>query len=446
MICKRKTNSGTKLDVDLPILIKRKYGYPATAYRSNFEDWAEGNTGDNTYVYDEFDIPSDPSECDATSCPSFLGYDVVTNAGVTVPQWTLDLLGDYSQYFSGGIRFYGKTFAAGDAGLAFTVEIADSTADLGVSSDTYDLEFSQEAPDSLPYTIDLTQAPSSVTGGGWGKATTGMAVRIELSAPPTGQIGFSTFDLFENFEEVGNSQVIKAYCLDGLSLNRTHTLVESPCKEVHKYSDEAIELSFTIQSETPDIYELQPNTVVEEGLVPSFKTAKRTAQAFTDPNTGANYARVTLPSITSDVCAPLDVLVTSQCVSGGPRILKQLTVDSPNQEIQLDMFYVARGLYDSTITNAILLHPSYVGEEVCVDYYDDVNGRKVLETDEYQNVEIELYLNSRDSDGKIKTTKFPAAFVTTLNDAMGKEDAKTIEATFQIPARNGRFLETYTTI
>lgn len=66
-VAQRKVNHILGLDKNLPLKLRKKFKRPEDAYRSNFNDWTKGNTGDVTYAYNEFDIPSATDACRSSS-------------------------------------------------------------------------------------------------------------------------------------------------------------------------------------------------------------------------------------------------------------------------------------------------------------------------------------------------------------------------------------------
>lgn len=443
MLTERKKNNFQSLDKNLPLKFRKLLPRPDSALRKSFEDFTQETSGDYVYTYVDYNRPTDAIQCSSGTCPNTLGtLNAAPQGGaVALAQLTLSLSGDYSELFNGIIRFFVETNNVADANAVVHVEIADTVSDLGTNSDDYEITLSGNAPDFLPYLVDLSQAPTTVNGTGWGQATTGVAVRIELDAVPTGTVGFSTFEWYEDLVDINSPKLIKAYCLDGLSLNRTYEVVESPCKELISVTDKAVEFTVTVNSETDDLYEVMVDAQrTDDTTVIERREISKTVTSFTDPVTSVGRGQISLPEISSDVCIPVDVLVTSRCDdNGGSTILREVTNYSPDQEIPVGYFYVARGEYDSSVNNTILVNSDYVDDEVVVDYYVDVTGTKIVETDDFQNVVMSMFWDLEIGDRK-RTYEIPRAVVTAFNRSAALNDNHTWELTIQVPATNGQYL------
>jgi len=443
-VCDRKTNQLQGLDKSLPLQFMKRFRRPEEAIRRSFEDFDQEISGDNTYTFEENNRPADPIICVGGNCGDTQGTLAIQNSGVAVPELTIELSGDFSDLFTGAFRFFVETLNVGDAGATVQVSIGDDVAAIGANDDIYNVTLSQNAPDFLGYIVDLSQTPDSVTGGGWGQSTTGVAIRIELAIVPTGDVGFSTFDWYPSIDDIANPQLIKLYCLDALSINRTYETIESPCQDLISYASKAVEFSVTVQSETDDLYDIMPDAKrTKDTTVILKKSVTKTVTLFTDPSTSQTYGTVGLTEITADVCPPVDVLVTSQCINNGPRVLDQTLVYSADQAVPDGLFYVARGEYDTDVDSRILVNSDLIGEEICVDYYVDTTGTLIEETDDLEFSVGELYWDFKDGNGRVRTIKMLVAVITGLNQSVGQTDAGTWELTVQVPASDGTYLLQY---
>ena len=356
--CQRKTHQVQGLDKDLPIKFRKQYNRPSTATRQNFMNWAFGNTADNIYTADTSRKPYDATSCDGAVCPDLLGSVIIDNTGPTTPYVEYQYNGDYRNLYNGVLRFYLETYNVADVALPIIIEIADTLADLGVNSDTYNLATAQQAPAFLPYTVDLSQVPNAIAGTGWSQSSAGVAIRISINANAVGLVGLSTLDWYEKLSDVASPKLIKAYCLDALSIARTFETVTSPCADLVSITNKAIEFSITIQSETYDLYEIMAGATREVNTTVLNRVLQElTIESWTDPNTGITHGSVGLQDVSTNVCAPIDVLFGTRCADGGAEALTEILIDSPNQELPQNYFQVIRGDYDTNINNRIFLHP-----------------------------------------------------------------------------------------
>lgn len=446
MLCERKSNSIQGLNVKVPLKFRKVSPRSDEVLRRSFIDAFAGDPdvsgGDdgNEYVFENFNRPNDPVVC-ATGCPSTLGTLVGIPADTTPNPLNIifEFNSDLSQLFNGILRFFVQTTDASQAGLTMTVELADSIAELGVNSDEYDVLLSQNAPDYVLYVVDLSQAPDTINGTGWGQSILGSVVRINTQTDES--LGFSTLEWYPDIEDLFSPKLIKAYCLDGLSINRTYEVIEAPCNELISVSSKAIEFSVTVQTETRDLYEVMSDAQVEETSVLESRKAKRLIESFIDPNTGVEFGSIGFAEFTSERCVPTDVLLCDQCGDdGGILILRETPSYNPAQEISNGFFYVARGEYNTQVNNRILVNPSYIGQEVTVDYYVDVAGTKITETNDFKNVVMSIFWDFVSGDNRKRTVEIPLAVVTGFNQTASQTESQTWELTIQVPASDGRFL------
>lgn len=445
MACKRQgfSYSNLKLGGKIKLIRKRKDRSIVSKKLSQFTQY---DLGGSTFTEKLNSAPKDYN-CNAGACNTS-NFQMITVGIGGEAGFELSLSGSYTDLFLGRLAFYAIAMNASDFGKTFYVEIADSQSNLSINSDIYELDLpnpiSGLAPAEGAYYVDLDKVPTSVIGGGWGRANTGVAIRIYTTNTVTNQIGFSTFRWYATAEDSKCTDVTTLDCVEDFSLDVALETIKNICGNGVTVSEITPEASITVNQEFGELNKFLDGASTEYKTVTKFtETDDVTVEALT--HDGRDYGVIRLKEATSDSCAPMEVLI-NRCdpnTGDAQTVLDKKCVGNPDQISNANEFYFMDGTYNPALTDMILVSNTFVGQPACVSYSTDVDTNVTSITDEFTNDPVTVQLALPLSNQKTAYYTLYGVVLSALNLSTSRTENGTRELSLTIGGENGKYAESY---
>ena len=384
-----------------------------------------GGTGVKTY--NSFNVPSNPFGC-STSCLS--GTSTSASAGTSTWQFANNALG--TGITNNTITWLLYAPAAGTYTVNTAIGSSATSAFSITASDQYVYTVVATSAGFYPVTVDLSQLPDLVTGGGYVNAALFTHLQISVTSPVVGA-GVSSISLLESYADLQCAQVIKAFCVDSVTGDNSITNIAQACQKAKASGREAT-VSMTINQITGDLKMLDPGMKkTENASVLKPVTREVVAQSITI--NGEIYAYIDLGTNANiNQCLPVDALIAGLCGPNGKGLqLQRICSDFTGQIIPDGQFVLWNGVNGSTVAGRLLMDDKYIGQKICTSYFTSQTSTKYSASGDMQDLEVSLFVLAGRSDGKTELWEYPDVLLTSgFGPNFSKTDATQTEVEFTV--------------
>lgn len=331
-----------------------------------------------------------------------------------------------SVLFSAGVMYFYAHFPkAGEYDVAVTIgDIKDSTLTNG---DKYTQKVTAVAEGFMPITIDLAVAPSETVGSGWTATTSGIRVKIELSAPKdkseTGaMLGVSSIAFFDDIDELATNEVVKLGCLTGVEGDDTIDALEEQCLGA-KYdtTTSSIERTITASNWTPNVLALNPfmhRTQKTEGFY--IATTEVVAQEE------GEYAVVHLADSYNEECGFIYASISNTCNVADALLTR---INNPNlMNLDERQFQVINSKLKPGADiegSKLYFHKDMVGKVITVSYPRSCEVEEFVANERGINEKrVKMSYTKVQSDGVVEVHVFENVLVTSFPQSISNSDSE----------------------
>lgn len=392
---------------------------------SDYFKVVDSSHADVTYTkaWNKYDKPDTIVEC-AEENPCYNTGGLAVTAAANYFMYKLPY--DGTQFSSGLILFYVKGFT-GDK--AVKVELSDSAA--FTNADVYTLTVTGKGAEYVPVIVDLSKAPTSVTGDGWTASANANYMTINV-ADANGII--SSISVFDSIEDFENNDVVQMGCLTTIEGDDAIDAAEATCVNATARHDlstyPTFERTITGTKVTENYQKLNP--LIGKGS--AKKAYELVTEKFT-PVAADTYAKIVLGDAYAKECGFITV-------DAGCNLLKRY--DIPADVAVDDDHFLVRVQSDGT--TAILMNANLAGHEVTITYPREASvNETVADLDNVDTVvkRTKLYVPYSLSNGKKMAKVYGNVLVTSFTDNLGEEDTE-FSVTVSIQrAADGHYYHTY---
>lgn len=197
---------------------------------TSFEDVVQGSEKNATVHFDARKIPNNLLECDGTSC-DFTGSVILTRNNdedltAADPISVTSLIDvNFVKYANGISYFY--VYAPHDTSATVTITASDISDASQTNADVFTM--TKSLVEGWNYVSYEFAAPSSTTGTGWSKATTGALINVSILDPNAvagDEWAVSTFLPFEDVEDLEQSETLVLSCVSESAIELANSLTE----------------------------------------------------------------------------------------------------------------------------------------------------------------------------------------------------------------------------